>query len=208
VKKDPYAFFAKVYDQLAEPAAKRLRKAGLSIFPPQENLSILDVGCGTGTQLALYHRPGCELFGIDFSPAMLTEAQRKLGSTAVLRLEDASHMSFANGTFDLVTMVLALHEMPTDMRSAVLRECKRVAKPDGRVMLMDYHIGPYPFPIGWVWKSIVTLMEIGAGREHYTNYRDFISRRGLETLIAEQHLTVVNRYVRETGVAAIYLLKV
>jgi ubiquinone/menaquinone biosynthesis C-methylase UbiE len=207
VNRDRYRFHAKIYDRFYEPAATRLRNTGLKMFPPRENLSILDVGCGTGTQLALYQRTGCTLFGIDLSPAMLTVARRKLGETATLQLEDASKLTFDSGTFDLVTAVLILHEIQAGLRSAVLRECTRVVKADGRIMLMDYHFGPYPFPIGWMWKLFATLSEISAGREHYANYRDFLNRRGLETLIAEHSLTVDKQFVFESGVAAVFLLK-
>jgi ubiquinone/menaquinone biosynthesis C-methylase UbiE len=103
--------------------------------------------------------------------------------------------------------VLILHEIPAGLRSAVLRECKRVVKVDGRIMLMDHHYGPHPFLAGWIWKFLVTLMEISAGRKHFANYRDFIKRQGLKALIAEQHLTVIKRFIFKSGVAAVYLLK-
>lgn len=205
--RDRYRFHAKIYDRFFEPAAARLRATGLSMFPPRDNLSILDVGCGTGTQLALYQKPGCRLFGIDLSPAMLAVAQQELGESATLRLEDASKLTFDGGTFDFVTAILILHEMPAGLRSSVLSECARVVKPDGRIMLIDYHFGPYPFPMGWVWKVFVTFAEISMGREHYTNYRDFLGRRGLEALIAKQSLAIDKQFVTESGVAAIYLLK-
>jgi ubiquinone/menaquinone biosynthesis C-methylase UbiE len=204
--RDAYGFHARIYDMLFEPAASRLREAGLKAFPPQENLAILDVGCGTGTQLALYRKAGCKLAGIDLSPAMLAAARRKLGETAELYLEDATDMRFAGGTFDLVTMVLVLHEMPARQRSPVLAECKRVVKADGRIMLMDYHFGPHPFPAGRISKCLVTLIEMSAGREHYANYRDFIARRGLDALTIEGHLPVVKRFIFESGVAAVYLV--
>ena len=207
MQKDEYLHIAKPYDHIVEPAAKKLRTIGMKIFPPQENLAILDVGCGTGSQLVLYQKAGCKLCGIDQSQAMLEVAKRKLGSEADLRLEDATHMSFASGTFDLVTMVLVLHEMPQEMRLAVLRECKRVVKPDGRIFLIDYHIGPYTFPSGWIWKPFVIVMEILAGRRHFLCYRDFMRRKGLEPLVAESHLVVVKRVIKESGVDAFYLLK-
>ena len=64
-------------------------------------------------------------------------------------------------------------------------------KTDGRIMLMDYHFGPHPFPTGWVWKFLVTLMEISAGREHFANYREFISRQGLKSLIAADRCKMI-----------------
>ncbi len=207
MKQDAYIFHAGIYDRCYEPAAKKLREMGLKIFPPRENLTILDVGCGTGTQLSLYQKSGCRLYGIDLSPAMLAITRQKLGEAAELRLEDASAMTFANGTFDLVTMVLVLHELPPWLRPAVLQECRRVVKPDGRIMLMDYHFGPHPFPMGWIWKLMVTLMEMSAGREHFSNYRNFIACQALHGLASELGFTVDKRFVPESGVVAVYLLK-
>jgi ubiquinone/menaquinone biosynthesis C-methylase UbiE len=204
---DPYSFHASFYDRLYEPAAHRLRSVGLTLYPPGDNLSVLDVGCGTGTQLALYQKPGCSLTGIDLSPSMLAVARLKLGGAADLHLADASQLPFPEAQFDLVTIVLVLHEMPHLLRSAVLQECSRVVKPGGRIMLMDYHFGPYPLPRGWLWKMVVTAMELSAGRRHFANYRDFIARRGLEGLISRQRLIVESKWIAESGVAAVYVVK-
>ena len=208
MEKDPYRIIAKAYDWLYEPSASILRRIGLQVFPPRENISILDVGCGTGTQLALYNKAGCKLFGVDTSPAMLEKARCKLGEIAELRLEDASHMPFPNQTFDLVTMVLVLHEMPALLRPSILSECKRVVKAEGRVLLIDFNFGPYPFPMGYVWRMLRRFFEITSGREHYTHYRDFKARGGLEPLIAEAHFSVDKRVTSEHKVAVVYLLQV
>jgi len=206
--KDPYSFHAPFYDRLYEPAAHRLRSVGLTLYPPRNNLSVLDIGCGTGTQLALYQRPGCSLTGLDLSPAMLAVARRKLGAAAELHLGDASQLPFPEALFDLVTIVLVLHEMPFLLRSAVLQECSRVVKPGGRIMLMDYHFGPYPLPRGWLWKMAVMAMELSAGRRHFANYRDFIARRGLEGLVSRPQLIVERKWLAESGVAAVYVVKI
>jgi ubiquinone/menaquinone biosynthesis C-methylase UbiE len=205
MKQDAYRRHASFYDLLYGPAVGIVRNIGMTIFPPRENIAILDVGCGTGTQLALYQRPGCRLVGIDSSPAMLGVAERKLGGAAELHLGDATQMPFGAATFDLVTVVLVLHEMSPELRPAVLAECRRVVKPDGRLMLIDYHPGPYPFVMGQVWHLVITLMEISAGREHYGNYRKFIAAGGLEALVAGQQLRVQRRHISEHGVTAIFL---
>jgi ubiquinone/menaquinone biosynthesis C-methylase UbiE len=207
MEKDAYASMSQRYDRAVEPAAARLRRQGHLLFPPRENLTVLDVACGTGNQLEGYRRPGCRLFGVDKSPSMLEIARRKLGDCADLRLEDASRMSFPAGMFDLVTLVLTLHEMPPAVRRAVVEECRRVAKPDGRIMIIDFHFGPYRFPAGWSQQLFILAMEMGAGREHFRNYRDFLRRQGLVGLVAELNVPVVKRHVVETGTAAIYLLK-
>jgi ubiquinone/menaquinone biosynthesis C-methylase UbiE len=206
MKNDPYARLAARYDRSVGSAAALLRTRGMMIFPPREGLKVLDVGCGTGEQLASYAKPGCELIGIDLSPSMLEVASRKLASSARLLLEDATHMSFPDASFDLVTCVLALHEMPAEDRPHVVAECRRVTKSGGHILLIDFHYGPYQFPRGWFYKLFILWAEIGAGREHFSNYRDFIANRGLDSLVESARVSVETRFVFETGIAAIYLL--
>jgi SAM-dependent methyltransferase len=205
--RDAYRRLAGIYDRVVEPAASALRRQGAQVFPPQENLSILDVGCGTGTQLALYRRPGCRLAGVDLSPAMVARARAKLGDAAEIRCEDATHTSFASGEFDLVTMVTVLHELPPALRASIFEECRRVAKRDGRILLMDYHTGPYPMPRGRLWKTVITGMEVLAGRAHFVHYRDFMARGGLEGFVLAMNASVVTRFVPGSGTAAVYLLQ-
>jgi ubiquinone/menaquinone biosynthesis C-methylase UbiE len=207
MKQDPYHTLAKLYDRLCEPSANLLRKIGLQVFPPREKIAILDVGCGTGTQLALYRRPGCRLFGVDTSAAMLAAARRKLGQSAELRREDAASLSFPDRMFDLVFMVLVLHELPAELRPAVLAECRRVVKADGRVLIIDFNFGPYPFPLGYIWRLVRRFFEITAGREHYAHYLDFKKRGGLEPLISEARFAVDKRVASEHKVAVVYLLQ-
>jgi ubiquinone/menaquinone biosynthesis C-methylase UbiE len=185
-----------------------LRRIGLQVFAPRENISILDIGCGTGTQLALYQRPGCRLFGVDTSEAMLAAARCKLGESAELRQEDAASLRFPDRMFDLVTMVLVLHEMPAGLRPAVLSECGRVVKADGRVLIIDFNFGPYPFPMGYIWRLVRRFFEVISGRDHYANYLDFKKRGGLEPLISEAHFRVDKKVTSEHKVAAVYLLQV
>jgi ubiquinone/menaquinone biosynthesis C-methylase UbiE len=206
MQNDPYAKFAARYDRWVEPTASKVRQLGLRLCPPREGQSVLDVGCGTGTQLGLYARPGCRLVGIDPSPAMLALARQKLGPAAELLSEDATKMSFSDGAFDLVSATFMLHEMDPEARRQVLRECRRVTKPGGRILLIDFHYGPYPFPKGWLYKAFVIWSELGAGRKHFSNYRQFMSTRGLDALVDAEHITAVKRFVVDAGVAAIHLL--
>jgi ubiquinone/menaquinone biosynthesis C-methylase UbiE len=185
MKKDPYRRIVWIYDLVAEPAAGILRRIALGVYPPRENIYILDAS----------------------SAAMLGAARRKLGDSAELSLQDISHMTFPDRMFDLVTLVLVLHELPALLRPAVLTECKRVLKADGCMLLIDYHFGPYSFPLGSLLRIPRRFMEMGVGREHYANYRDFQKRGGLAPLLAETRLSIDKRVVALGGVAAIHLLR-
>ena len=56
--KDPYGKTAKRYDKFVEPSISVLRQIGFKLHPPIEGMSVLDVGCRTGTSLKLYHEAG------------------------------------------------------------------------------------------------------------------------------------------------------
>ncbi len=205
MSKDPYRRSAKWYDTLFEPLNADLRKIGLKMWPPGPGMSVLDVGCGTGTHLGLYRQAGCEVFGIDSSPAMLEVARQKLGERATLQKGDASQMPYSNGTFDLVVVTLTLHEMPNPTRSAVMSEIKRVLKKDGRILVIDYHPGPIRFPKGWLFKGLITFIEFWAGREHFRNYRDFLANGGLPALSEQHGLCLVEAKIVTGGNLGLFL---
>ena len=68
---DPYKKIAKKYDRYVEPSIAALRQTGMKMYKPKGGMHVLDVGCGTGTNLMLYHEAGCKAFGIDLSPGMV-----------------------------------------------------------------------------------------------------------------------------------------
>jgi demethylmenaquinone methyltransferase/2-methoxy-6-polyprenyl-1,4-benzoquinol methylase len=176
-----------------------MRRIGLAMVPPRKGMTVLEVGCGTGANLALYQRAGCRVSGVDLSPSMLEVASGKLGDQADLHLCDAADMPYGDGSFDLVVAFLTLHEMPTAVRESVVDEMVRVAGADGRLLVIDFHPGPLRFPKGWLFKSGIVLLEIGAGREHFRNYRDFLARRGVRGLVRNRELTVVREKVLSGG---------
>ena len=196
---DPYRRTARYYDTFVEPPNVVLRKIGLRMCPPWEGRKVLEVGCGTGTNLSLYENAGCDVFGIDLSPAMLEVASRKLSERADLRQADAAEMPYADDSFDLVTSFLTLHEMPAAVRGDVMAEMVRVLNRDGRLLLIDYRSGPIRFPKGWFLKTLIVSMELAAGREHFRNYRDFLARDGLPGLISAHGLSVEIEKVVSAG---------
>lgn len=205
--KDPYRRIAAVYDAAVEPFNAALRRYVLKVARPEAGMKVLEVGCGTGTNLALFADAGCEISGIDLSPSMLDLARKKLGDGADLHLGDASAMPFDDGGFDLVVGFLTLHEMPLQVRGPVVSEMARVAGEDGRLVFVDFHHGPYTFPKGWIYRAIIVPIEIAAGREHFRNHRDFLSCRGLPTLIENQGLTVEREKILGGGTMMISVAK-
>jgi len=203
--KDPYRNIAGIYDRLFDSMNKGLKLVGIRMFRPSRGMSILDVGCGTGSHLELYQRYKCHLYGLDLSPSMLAVAQSRLGETAQLDLGDATDMPYKDAMFDLVISMLSLHEMSQDTRSAVLNEMKRVLKNDGRILLIDYHAGPYQPLQGWISKTIIFTSELTAGREHFKNYRHFMATKGLLSLISQHDMHIKKESILAGGTFAICL---
>jgi len=205
--KDPYRRTAGLFDKIFEPLNRGLRLVGLGMFRPTKDMAILDVGCGTGAHLAMYQRYQCSLAGIDTSESMLRIATKRLGETADLRLVNARTLPFDDRSFDLVISMLAIHEMDQDSRVHALGQMRRVLRQDGRMLLIDFHPGPYRFPKGWLTKLVILFAELAAGRTHFRNYRHFISIGGLNSLIQSTGLTVERERIVGGGCLAVYLLK-
>ena len=103
-------------------------------------ISILDLACGTGelAKLLLTNNPQQQITGVDISDAMLAIAQNKLQVYPNIKLHNASVISLPCDSefFDLVVCANAFHYF--EFPQLVLTEIKRVIKPDGRVIILDW----------------------------------------------------------------------
>ena len=207
MSKDPYGRSAKIYDLCIEPFLFTIRRKCLKMYPIHEGMQVLDVGCGTGSTLKLYQKAGCKVNGIDYSPAMVEVARKKLGDNAEILLGNASKTHYSDNCFDLVTGIFVLHDTPNQVRQAIVDEMVRVTKRNGRILLIDYHHGPAQFPKGWIFKIPMICAEILGGRDHFRNYRDFILRNGLQPFVSLQGLKVEQRKLAAGGNIALYLLR-
>ena len=204
---DPYRRIARFYDAIVEPFNASLRRYVAYVAGPKTGMRVLEVGCGTGTNLELFAEAGCEVAGVDLSQSMMDLAKKKLGDQADLRLCDAAEMSFADNSFDLVLSFLTLHEMPPAVRTPVMKEIVRVAGADGRALFIDYYPGRFSFPMGWFYRAVILAIEFGAGWEHFQNHRDFLARKGLPTLIEAHGLSVTKEKILAGGNIQVVLTK-
>jgi SAM-dependent methyltransferase len=97
----------------------------VKLLKPEAGKSVLDVGCGTGIQLALMEKRGMEAFGLDISMKMLRAASARTDSS-LLVVGDAHALPFKDDSFDCVSMVSTL-EFVGDQKVALL-EAARVSR--------------------------------------------------------------------------------
>jgi 2-polyprenyl-3-methyl-5-hydroxy-6-metoxy-1,4-benzoquinol methylase len=89
---------------------------------------LLDVGCGNGSFLdAMRWQTGCEVHGLDLSPAAVEQARRLYGLD--IFQGTIAQAPFAEASFDVVTAWWFLEHVP-DPRESV-REMARLLKPGG-----------------------------------------------------------------------------
>lgn len=98
------------------------------------NETVAEVGVGTGNFLSLFAGHAARLVGVDLTPAMLAEAQR-VQPDMELVAGDGRALPLASGSIDLVTSAQAFHHIRDPL--PVVREMRRVASRDGRVLIVD-----------------------------------------------------------------------
>jgi len=123
---------------------RRFRERLLEPARLQPGESVLDVGCGTGSlALAAKRRvgPSGSVHGIDASPEMIARAKhkaRKAKGDATFEVGFAEALPFPDARFDIVLSTVMLHHLRRAAREQAVREMKRVLKPGGRLLAVDF----------------------------------------------------------------------
>jgi len=160
---------------------------------------ILDMCCGTGNlplALARAVAPDGEIWGIDFCPTMIEVARGKAAQSphVAFSVQDATATAFPAESFDRVTVIAALHEMPREMRLTVLRESHRVLKPGGR-LLVGEHARSRHFLARRFNEAVFGLISRPEERATLADMLD----RGIETEMAQSGFSVEARVQMALG---------
>ena len=204
---DAYRRIAPWYDRLLDPFIRSWRARGLDLFNPGKGAAVLEVGCGTGAQLAYYRAHGCRATGIDMSSAMLGVAHARLGDRLKVCRGDGARLPYPDGSFDLVLASLVLHEIDPGTRPAVLEDMARVVRPEGLIGIIDYHPLPKRTVKGWGARLLMRGIERSAGRRHYANYRHFLTTGGIFPPVKRLGLIVEDLKRASGGNIGIYRLR-
>ncbi len=145
-----FDFIAPYYDRFIKPMdpSRFIELAGLPVSG-----WLLDVGGGTGQKSQrLLHMVGGAVVA-DSSLGMLAQAAHKPG--LLTAAAESERLPFADGSFERVIMVDALHHVSDQQAS--LGEMWRVLKPGGRIVIEEPDIRETPAKIMTVVEKILLM---------------------------------------------------
>jgi ubiquinone/menaquinone biosynthesis C-methylase UbiE len=132
-----YRYLSTVYDRI-NPFIwnERMRDEAIGMLDISPDDRVLDIGCGTGFATEALIQETEHVYGLDQSPHQLERAFEKFGrrGTVQFSLGDAERLPFANNSFDVVWSSGSIEYWPNPV--AALRECRRVGKPGGQVLVV------------------------------------------------------------------------
>jgi ubiquinone/menaquinone biosynthesis C-methylase UbiE len=162
----------------------------------QRKLRLLDIGCGTGRFLDFVKQawPRLPALGLDMSEPYIKHAKGHLKRWSRLNLTvgNAELLPVPDESQDAVTSIFLFHELPPKVRRIVFRECARVLKPGGRLVLVDsLQRGDQPdyegllelFPQNYhepYYASYINedfdALAVGCGLSHIRDVKAFVSK--------------------------------
>lgn len=167
----------------------------------------LDLCCGTGSQfrgIGSGDGPG-RAIGLDKSAGMIRYAAARAPGLPFV-CGDAARIPFKDEAFRAVSVSFGLHDKSPGVRSAIMREVRRVLAPGGRLIAVD-------FENPWNAKSrtgafLVRIIERLGGGEHFRNSRDFLRRGGLRAFIGENGFEETTRRNVEAGSLGVVVARI
>ena len=134
-----------LYDPLVRLLGREERVRGRLLEAAElgEGTRVLDLGCGTGSLVAMLKRrhPSARVSAIDPDPKALARARAKLesaGSAVDFEQGFADALPYADGAFDRVLSSLMIHHLTAPEKDAALREAFRVLAPGGTLHVLDF----------------------------------------------------------------------
>lgn len=110
-------------------------------LPADEDVRILDLGCGTGLELEAYFplAPSAAVTGIDLSRGMLDALKKKFPGKD-LRLIEGSYFDvpLGEGEYDAAVSVESLHHFTREEKTGLYRKLRAALKDGGYFILTDY----------------------------------------------------------------------
>lgn len=134
-QKDVWDAMSRVYVQEVDPRMTPIAAGVVRRARPSAHMTILDLGCGTGSVAIKLAAAGAHVVAMDISHEMrriATERARRAGFDIRVEEGRAEHIPALDSSFD--TVVASLSLMFVSDKAAAAQEIARVLKPEGHVV--------------------------------------------------------------------------
>lgn len=177
-KEESRRFFNKVCNK-KHGNSEKLDTSILKKYPPREEETVLDLGCGDGRFLEKLRKihGSIKLNGVDISENMILAGRERKIENCTLQVGDAENLPYRDKSMDRVYCLNSFHHYPNPDK--VAEELKRVLKPGGVLIVGEVYVVPILreiinllLPYGWTGdyrmyskKSLTDLL----GRKEFIN---------------------------------------
>jgi ubiquinone/menaquinone biosynthesis C-methylase UbiE len=142
---------------------------------------VLDVGCGPGRltlAAAEAAGPNGEALGIDLSSEMIALATEKAARSkhpARFQIAGIEGIPAPDDHFDVVLASLMLHHLSPELQQRAFAEVRRVLKPNGRLVVLDFSATPRHG-----FGHLLCVLGLRRGSEHAEHLRSLAAAAGFE----------------------------
>jgi ubiquinone/menaquinone biosynthesis C-methylase UbiE len=143
--------------------------------------TVLEIGVGSGPNLALYGAGIQRIWAIDSSPELLRLAGRRSAGAPVpasLARASAERLPFSDASFDTVVTTWTLCSIADP--ALALKETRRVLKPGGRLVFVEHGLAPEPRVARWQRGLTPCWMHIAGGCHLDRKIDDLIRAAGFQ----------------------------
>lgn len=202
--RETLSFYERNFDELSEVYSRESLDWQESLLHTFRNArKILDVGCGTGRDLAFFLRKGKDAYGIEASRRMLDLADAKLvseGLSGAGRLFGATLPElgvFAEGEFDGVLCSAVLMHLPDEEIFDAVYALRRILRPGGTLLVSVPSRRPDVDPItrrdahGRLFSDLpsaklrLLFERVGFAVQEFKTSPDSLGRKGIEWSVIE-----------------------
>jgi demethylmenaquinone methyltransferase/2-methoxy-6-polyprenyl-1,4-benzoquinol methylase len=190
------------------------KRQAMELLALQPGERVLDVATGTG-DLAFAEQaavgPEGTVVGVDSCAAMLEVARQRQPGAVDFQEGDAMGLRFPDASFDVITIGFGLRNVAD--RSRALHEFRRVLRPGGRLMVLDFST-PTSKPLKAVHDLLYFVVMPKVGRavawhrdaHHYTadSIRTWLSRDELSKAVLDAGFVDIRYVSLSTGFGTVH----